>query len=152
MANVIIKKSRIERKGVFATRDFKKGEVVLQWKIKKILSKKEAKNVPDDEKRYLSYIGNGQYIVQQPPERYVNHSCEANTHVKDKQDIAKRDIKKGEEITADYSLEGVAEINFKCDCGSKHCRKIIYGDFKKLDAKTRKKLEPYVQEWYKKGT
>jgi len=114
------------------------------------LSEKEAKKIPKNERRYLSYIGNGRYIVEQGAGRYVNHSCDSNTYVKDEKDIAKRDIKKGEEITSDYSLEGVAEMNFKCNCGSKNCRKIIYGDFSRLDAKTRKKLEPYLQDWVKK--
>ncbi len=59
----------------------------------------------------------------QSPERFVNHSCDANTSVKNKCDIASRDIKKGEEITSDYSNQGV-EL-FKCCCGSKNCKKII---------------------------
>ena len=39
--DVIIKKSRIQGKGVFANKDFKKGEIVLRWNPKKI-TKEEA--------------------------------------------------------------------------------------------------------------
>ncbi|MCX6814202.1 MAG: hypothetical protein NTY20_00910 [Candidatus Aenigmarchaeota archaeon] len=150
MADVIVKKSHIEGKGVFAARDFKKGEVVIEWKTSKPLKIEETRNLPKSEKRYLSYIGNGRWVLQKPPARFVNHSCEANTYMENKKDIAKCNIKKGEETTSDYSLEGIAKWKFKCHCGSKYCRKIVYGDFSKLDAKTRKKLEPYLQDWYKK--
>jgi len=57
----------------------------------------------------------------QVPEKYVNHSCNANTRVGNQCDIAIRDIKKGEEITSDYGKEG-SFISFKCECGSKNCR------------------------------
>ena len=58
------------------------------------------------------------------PERYVNHSCKANTYSKNGFDIAKRDIKKGEEITADYTKEDVL-FGFKCGCNSKTCKGTI---------------------------
>lgn len=70
----------------------------------------------------------------QPPARYVNHSCNANTYVKNFSDVANRDIKKGEEITGNYSNEEVEEIiprkTVVCKCGSKKCRnavKMYYG-------------------------
>jgi SET domain-containing protein len=41
-------------------------------------------------------------------------------------DIAIRNIKKGEEITADYTKEmGTSIISFQCKCGNKRCRKVI---------------------------
>jgi len=36
MKSVVVKKSKISGKGVFASRDFKKGEIVLRWRPKKI--------------------------------------------------------------------------------------------------------------------
>ena len=98
MADVIVKDSKIEGLGVFAARDFKKGKVVVKWDISRKLSKEEAENLPEDEKKYVAFYGE-KYVLQLPPARHVNHSCEANTFVKDFCDIAKRDIKKGEEIT-----------------------------------------------------
>ncbi len=61
----------------------------------------------------------------QSPERYVNHSCVANTQVKDFCDVAVRDISKGEEITSDYSEGLLSGFSMRCNCGSKNCRKII---------------------------
>jgi SET domain-containing protein len=127
MVNVIVKESKIHEKGVFASRNFKKGEVVLKWDISHELTKKEVDSMPEEEKRYVTFF-DGKYVLMQPPERYVNHSCEANTHAENFCDVAKRDIMEGEEITADYAEEGVPDMNMKCKCGSKNCRGIIKTD------------------------
>lgn len=42
MKGIVVKKSKINKKGVFAARDFKKGEAVLKWNSK-ILEKSETK-------------------------------------------------------------------------------------------------------------
>jgi len=85
--DIIVKKSKIDKKGVFAARDFKKGEVVLKWNPLPL--KKSAINLlPEKEKHYLLKVKNNSFLMQ-PPERYVNHSCEANTYVKNQCDIAK---------------------------------------------------------------
>ncbi len=119
--NVIVKKSQINGKGVFAAVDFKKGEVVLGWNPKPI-KKADISKLPKNDLKYAGKFG-GRYHLMQPPERYVNHSCEPNTKVKNKSDVAIRNIKKGEEITSTYSkqLTGAME----CRCGSKECKKII---------------------------
>jgi len=125
MADVVVKKSRIHEKGVFAARDFKKGEVVLKWDVSNQLTKEGVKRLPEKErKRYVTYL-DGKIILMGLPERYVNHSCEANTTPKNYCDVTIRDIKKGEEITSDYSKQCDPDFKMRCDCGSKKCRKII---------------------------
>ena len=123
-SKVVIKESRISGLGVFAVRDFKKGEIVLRWDVSQQLSKEEASQASESEKNYIAFF-DGKYILQKAPERHVNHSCEPNTFVKDFCDIALRDIKKGEEITSDYSTVPVPSMNIKCNCGSEKCRGII---------------------------
>ncbi|MFH1029797.1 MAG: SET domain-containing protein [bacterium] len=123
MADIIVKKSKIRGKGVFAARNFKKGEVVIKWEWKKVFSKDEVKKLPEEIVKYISKY-NGKYILMGEPERYVNHSCEANTKDVNGADVAKRDIKKGEEITACYSNEGILN-SFICKCGSKNCKGVI---------------------------
>lgn len=115
--DVIVKKSKIEGMGVFAARDFKKGEVILIWNPKS-LTKNEYYNLSDQESKYRHKDGDS-YSIMQPPERYVNHSCSPNTKPDDTSDIAVRDIKQGEEITSDYS--GSSNPNFTCNCGSNKC-------------------------------
>jgi SET domain-containing protein len=112
--DIVVKKSKINGKGVFAKRDFKKGEIVLKWNPK-ILTKLEADKLTIKQKHYL-YQKRNKYFLMQSPEKYVNHSCDANTVAKNKSDIATRNIRKGEEVTSSY-----ANFSFKCTCGSKKC-------------------------------
>lgn len=123
--NIIIKKSKIQGKGVFANKDFKKGEIVLKWDVSHLLDKKDLKKIKNKDKRYISYYKNNKYIIYQSPEKFVNHSCDANTKAKDDSDVAIREISKGEEITANYINEKVPNLNMKCNCGSKKCIKIL---------------------------
>ncbi len=107
---------------MFATKDFKKGEVVLRWDVSHTLKKEDIAKIPVEERKYVS-DHEGKYILIQAPERYMNHSCEANTRAEHFCDIATRDIKRGEEITADYTQEGeVLGKTVPCYCGSKNCK------------------------------
>lgn len=124
MPDIIVKKSKIEGSGVFAGRDFKKGEIVIKWDILHQLTAEEVKKLPESQKRYVTFL-EGKYILMQPPARYVNHSCDANTYTDNFCDIAKRDIKEGEEITGDYSEDETPGFEMECSCGSKDCRKVI---------------------------
>ena len=128
--DVIVKYSKIHGKGVFALRDFKNGEIVLDWHNAKRLSEEDLKKVPEGKKKYVAFC-NRIWVLQSSPAKYVNHSCEPNTFVKDFRDIALRDIKKGEEITSDYSKVPSPNMKMKCDCGSKNCRGIIRSYSKK---------------------
>lgn len=128
---MIVKKSKINNKGVFADRKFKKGEVVLSWNPK-ALKASEAKKIPIGKRHYIyKSIDNG-YFLMQSPEKYVNHSCDPNTETRNQCDVAIRDIKKGEEITSDYTKQG-ASASFICMCGSGKCR----GFIKRFDLKTK---------------
>lgn len=123
--NIIVKKSKIIGKGVFAGRDFKKGEVVLKLEPKE-LTKSEADNVPISEAHYLWHVGRNRYFLMQPPARYVNHSCNANTTVRKGYDVARRVIKKGEEVTSNYArAKGTKRTAFVCKCGSKNCKGVV---------------------------
>jgi len=123
--NVVVKKSKIHGKGVFANRDFKKGEIILKWKPK-ILKESEIQKLSARERHYIYKDKKGKYFLMRAPEKYVNHSCEANTKVKNNCDVVIKHIRKGEEITSDYDTE-VSFISFICKCGSKRCRGTIKG-------------------------
>ena len=62
---------------------------------------------------------------------FINHSCNPNAWMKGAFIIiAKRDIKIGEEITADYALWEADEnyiSKWECKCGSTVCRKRVTG-------------------------
>lgn len=125
MADIIIKKSKIEGLGVFAARNFKKREIVIKYTLPEVLTKEEVDQLPEKDKEYVQYAGEGKYILHQAPARFVNHSCDANTYSDHLSDIAKREIKKWEEITANYLDEKVPELNMVCKCASKNCCGVI---------------------------
>lgn len=116
-----IKRSGIDGLGAFALRPFKAGEVVLRWDVSKRVPGGRAADLPDSEKKYLHPYDEESLIVVQPPERYVNHSCDNNTEVRNFCDVAVRDIPAGEEITSDYEADG-AGLKFECRCGTAKCR------------------------------
>lgn len=122
--DVIIRDSKINGKGVFAARNFKKGEIVLKWDKSHVLLEEEVKKMKNKEKKYICKF-NDVYFEVQEPEKFVNHSCDANTTAKDFCDVAIKDIKQGEEITANYIEELPPGTEMKCNCGSKNCKKII---------------------------
>lgn len=118
--DIEVKKSKIHGRGVFAKRDFKKGEIVLKWNPIK-LTPEEIKNLTEEQKEYTISNKEGHYWMQ-PPEKYINHSCNPNTEmdVNNLWDIAIKDIKEGEEITSSYLvIPGEKKI---CKCGSKNCK------------------------------
>ena len=114
--DVEVKKSKIHGKGVFAKRDFKKGEVI-KWNPTK-LTPKEEKNLTEEQKENTVSNKKGYYLMN-APEKFMNHSCASNTimDVENLQDIVIKDIKKGEEITSSY----LEDLDEKCNCGSKKC-------------------------------
>ena len=128
MVDTIVKESKIHGKGVFASKNFKKGDIVIKYNLKP-LTKEEFDNLPKSEKHFTSFE-NGKYWLFPSPERYVNHSCEPNIHpnLKEKYDFAIKNIKKGDEIVTDYTKDDVPGLNMKCNCGSKNCKKIITND------------------------
>lgn len=114
-----VKNSKIHSKGLFATELIKQGETVVAWNPK-VLTKEQAKKLPANEQKHYLYPDGNNMLWMQPPERYMNHSCDANTHAVGKSDVALRDIQEGEEITSDYL--DVETEDFVCNCGAKNCR------------------------------
>ena len=115
-----IRPSPISGKGLFAAAPFRKGETVLTWHPT-VLTKAEAGKLPPDEQQHYLYPDGDKLLWMQSPERYVNHSCNANTHVDGKSDVASRDIQAGEEITSDYL--DVGREDSVCNCGAENCRR-----------------------------
>ena len=122
MEDIIVKNSKIHGKGVFANRDFRKGDVVVKHRLKE-LSVEEYNKLSSREKHFVG-IDKKKCLLFLPPARYVNHSCNPNTKVKGKTDVAIKNILKGEEITT-YYKDDYVQFKMACNCGSKNCRGII---------------------------
>lgn len=119
--NVEVRKSSIHGLGLYALRDFRAGEVVLRWSLSRIISKDELDSLPEDERKYTHPFDAERLLIVQSPERYVNHSCDNNTEVRNFCDVALRNIASGEEVTSNYSTDE-SDSKFNCSCGAENCR------------------------------
>lgn len=108
--------------GIYAQKDYRKGE---------LLALAHGPRITDRDKRLSSHaIQVGKRLFIEPPTtcalRYLNHSCTPNAYVDMEKLIARKDIKRGEEVTADYSLfTDFPSWSMECRCGAKGCRKLI---------------------------
>lgn len=139
----LILKDTKNGRGVFASKDFKKGEIIFKFygdfftydELPAPYSKVEDRYVQIGENLYLGPSGD--------VDDFFNHSCDPNSGLKINGKevflVAIKDIKKGDEICWDYSTtmdEDDWEMN--CNCGSKSCRGRIR-DFKYLPSDIQKK-------------
>jgi len=149
--NVVVKKSKIHGKGVFAVSDFKKSDVILEIDDSDVIT--DLSKLTKKERDYLDYLEHGKMVLMKVSERYINHSCTPNTYIKTVDGVrrvfAMRDISKGEEITFDYCVNGYGDGTWECHCGSKNCRKFCEIDFFKLPKSLQIKYLPYLDDWFK---
>ncbi len=121
--------SKIQGWGVFATQPIPKNKRIVTYDGEKITNRESLKR----EARYLKkghiwcFKLNRLYVrdaaVGGNIARYINHACEPNCYTRVIGDtiwiIAARNIRKGEEITYDYSTDGEGSIPCRCKPGCK---------------------------------
>jgi hypothetical protein len=129
-----VRESKIHGRGLFATADIAKDEIVavkgghivdrktLREKITPRLGPVEIQIDNNlfiapvtDEERELSML-------------YSNHSCDANLGIRGEITfVAIRDIRAGEELTHDWATTDDDNYSVECKCGAPNCRKILTG-------------------------
>ena len=126
-----IKKSNIDKRGLYASKDIKDGTKIIEYKGKIVTKKKvEEDSKFDNDKAIYLFNLNKRYDLdgdfKYNTARLINHSCDPNCEVAGVGlkvwVYAIRDIKKGEELSYDYGF-GYDEFykDFPCRCGSKNC-------------------------------
>ena len=126
-----IKKSNIDKRGLYASKDIKDGTKIIEYKGKIVTKKEVEKNSKfDNDKAIYLFNLNKRYDLdgdfKYNTARLINHSCNPNCEVAGVGlkvwVYAIRDIKKGEELSYDYGF-GYDEFykDFPCRCGSKNC-------------------------------
>lgn len=150
--DVSVKESPLQGKGVFASKDFKVGDLVLEIDDSYVVTD-ESVLTPEQHEFDLDYLED-RTILMQEPEKFINHSCDPTTYVRTKEGVrlvlAMRDVKEGDEITYDYAINGDSEGTFECHCGSENCRKVYQGNFFKLPIELQKHYLPYLDIWFVK--
>lgn len=127
-----IRKSSIAGKGMFAKEDIAEGETVIKWGGRFFTT--DEINIKNKDDFLLIQIDENLWSAEEYDEYeddyFINHSCDSNCWMIDGRTfVAKVNIKKCEEITADYSLFESEDYvsKWECKCSSIDCRKIITG-------------------------
>ena len=126
-----IKKSNIDNKGLYASKNIKAKQIVIHYKGK-LVTKKEVEKNPkfDNDKAIYLFNVNNRYDLDGDFEyndaRLINHSCNPNCEVNGKGlklwIFALRDIKKDEELSYDYGFGYDKDYKqFVCKCGANNC-------------------------------
>src|SRR3989344_4818679 len=148
--NVYIVESSIEGKGVFAKKDFKKGDVVFIFKGRMIKWLVKNKKTSITGPNWVG-VGHSLWIDPAYPYMYLNHSCDQNIGIKGKVTfVALRDVKRGEEVIFDYSTtedDVLWNLPFKCKCRSKDCRSNIKS-VQFLPLKIYNAYLPYIPKYF----
>lgn len=120
--------------GAFAEKDIKKGEHILQMSGEMVSEADIDKKFAQGDLRWDDpfEIGNGNYILLDDVPRSINHSCNPNVGIRGVNELfALRNIKKGEELSYDYSTvvgrnaPGESDWLMPCRCDAPLCRKRI---------------------------
>jgi SET domain-containing protein len=123
-----VRRSRIDGRGCFATRAFRRlgkvaelaGERISQREAERRIRGKRRIRICDVDERTAIDAGRGGDATA-----FINHSCEPNLFMRVLHGhvlfFALRDIAAGEELTLDYVLTPHSDRT-RCRCGSPRCR------------------------------
>jgi SET domain-containing protein len=137
-----VRRSGVHGKGVFALRDIRKGETIIEY-VGEIISWKQAdkrqSSDPDDPNHTFFFsIGDGSKVIDANvggnAARFINHSCNPNCESDEDEETGRvfikavRNIKAGDELNYDYGLvidepyTKKLKAEYRCLCGAKQCR------------------------------
>ncbi len=129
--NVVVKKSAIAGKGLYAARPILKGALITRMTGKRVTDMVVDRLIAQKKIRRDNplQVGARMYYILDNAAVAANHSCEPNTAVvKVNTLVALKTIKRGEEITFDYACTVGRENEgwvMRCRCNTKACRSTI---------------------------
>ena len=154
----VIRSSKIQGKGAFATRRIAKDARIIEYLGECIEEEEADVRYPDDEMgrhhTFLFSIGDGSRVLDAGPidwpAKYINHSCDPNCEAIEEEDgrvfiSAMKNISVGTELSYDYAYERTPEHTdaderlYVCRCGAANCRGTIMAPEK--PAKKKKKRD-----------
>jgi uncharacterized protein len=129
-----VRDSKIHGRGLFATANIAKDEVVAV-KGGHIISREQLREKITPRLGPVEIqIGDDFFIAPVTEEErkgsmlYTNHSCDPNLGVRGEITfVSMRDIRAGEELTHDWAMTDDDDYSVECNCGVPNCRKILTG-------------------------
>ena len=124
-------RSKIHRWGVYAAEPIPKNKKIIEYTGERISRKETRRRSDTAEFNYLFTVDKYWTIdgsVGGSGAEFINHSCEPNVVARVLRGhilyFARRDIRKGEELTVDYHFSPDVE-KVPCGCGAAACRGTI---------------------------
>ncbi|MBP0020647.1 MAG: SET domain-containing protein [Cyanobacteria bacterium SBLK] len=131
----VLVKDTHKGRGVFATRNFQKGEVIVVGKPVKVAPERT---------RHSVQMKMNLHVEIDAPAKLINHSCNPNTGIKNNSFgaydfIALVDIAEGEELSWDYETTEYISISVpQCSCNAPNCRGGLRGfSFRPIEIKNK---------------
>ena len=129
-----VRESRIHGRGLFATTDIAKNEIVAV-KGGHIISREELREITPRLGPVEIQIDDDLFIAPVTEDEregsmlYSNHSCDANIGMRGEITfVAMRDIRAGEELTHDWAMtDDDDDYAVECKCGAPNCRGRLTG-------------------------
>jgi SET domain-containing protein len=132
--HLVIRRSKIDSEGCYATAQIKKGTVVVEYTGPRITTRQADALYDDHPQTYLFGLADGKHVIDgEGVAAFINHSCNPNCEADEIKGrvwiIATRDIEAGEELTYDYNLyDGDLDDPSPCSCGAPNCRGSMYSE------------------------
>ena len=150
IGDVAVRDAGAKGKGVFALRDFQKGEFIFRRRYGRVVTTSEIRRLSREDRRHLCELDRDRSAVLLPPGCYLNHCCRPNAMRSGVKVFAWRSIRRGDEITIDYRLNAFGGERWSCACGSPRCSGTIVDDFFSLDERTQRSYLPYAPEFIRR--
>ena len=146
-----VRNSPIHGRGVFAACDIRKGTRIIEYRGERIDAEEVGSRPDSDPKNpyhtFFFELDDGRVIdagVRGNAARWINHSCDPNCEpIEDDNGrvhiVARRGIRRGEELAYDYKLTVEGRITarmrrgYACKCGSSNCRGSMLDDDKERE-------------------
>jgi uncharacterized protein len=132
-----VKNSKIHGRGLYATADIEEETQIIQYVGEKITKEESTKRALEWEEQARETGEGLVYIFElddtydidgrlgENPARYMNHSCDGNCEAINYDGeiwiVARKDIKKGEELVYDYGYDMEHFLDHPCLCGADNC-------------------------------
>src|ERR1700730_7596611 len=127
------RESPIHGRGLFATEDIAKGEIVAV-KGGRIITREQLREISARLGPVEIQIGDDLFIAPVTDEErelsmlYSNHSCDANMGMRGEITfVAMHNIRAGQELTHDWCTTDDDDYSVKCNCRSSKCRGTLTG-------------------------
>ncbi|MEF9942767.1 MAG: SET domain-containing protein-lysine N-methyltransferase [Burkholderiaceae bacterium] len=145
-----VRDSAIHGRGVYAARDLRQGEQLIEYKGERISWKEADRRPPsnpsDPNHTFFFSLSDGKTVIDASVDgnsaRWINHSCQPNCEAEETDDgrifiRTLRDIASGEELNYDYGLIIDEPLTkklkqaYECRCGNDNCRGTMLNTEKK---------------------